>query len=229
MKKIALSFLSFALCIGSFAQSFQGQIKYKIEMKGENAALMSMMSPNGLEISISGNNSLIKMKGGMVPTGDIISKEDGNTYMVMHNKKTAFLMPKEDKETDDAADMKPTVEEKGTETVNGYKCTKYLVKFPKKDNNEVYQYMWCTKDIKVATPKGAGKSAAYFIEEIDGFPVKIDQYIKATMQGQTINMNQELTLESISEEKPADELFEIPKKYKIEPFSEEALLKSLGQ
>lgn len=224
MKKFMLSLLGMMVIgLSSYAQSFEGQISYKIEVKGENAALMAMMMPNSMDMFMLGKNSLLRMNGGMAPTGDIITKgEENKTYMVMHNKKTVYTF---DPEKEKSTVEKPTVEVKGTEVVKGYTCTKYLVKFPKTDKSDIYQYMWCTTDINFTPPQTAGKSSQFFLTEIKGFPVKIDQYLTITAQGQTMTINQELLLDKISETKPDAGLFEIPKKYKVEPFDETKLMK----
>lgn len=228
MKKLLLwSFGTILLATVSLAQNFEGKISYKISVKGENAALLSMMMPKSTDLFISGDNSLFRTNGGMAPSADVLTL-GGKTYMVMHKKKTAYLLDNKEKPTKETLDsLKPTVKSEGTETVNGYSCTKYLVKFPKSDKGELYQYMWCTTDIKVTPPKAKGSSAQYFVEGIEGFPVKIDQFITASMQGTTMTINQEMTLDGISEAKPDATLFQIPSKYKIEDFDEAKLLQGL--
>jgi len=136
------------------------------------------------------------------------------SYMVVHKKKTVYKMkPSENT----SADAKPSVKEMGKEKINGYNCTKYMVTFPKTDKGEFYQYMWCTTDIDVKKPQGGiGSSGKMFLAEVDGFPVKVDQYIVA--QGMEINM--EMVLDKISETKPDASMFEIPSKYKMEDFDE---------
>lgn len=223
MKKCMLSLLGImVISLSSFAQSFEGQVSYKIEVKGENAALMAMLMPNSMDMFMLGKDALIRMNGGIANTGDIITKgEEGKSYMVVHSKKTVYNMSSDKSKST----SKPTVEEKGTETIKGYKCTKYLVKFPKTEKGEIYQYMWCSTDIKFTPPQTAGKSSQFFLEEIKGFPVKIDQYVTASAKGQTMTINQELLLDKISETKPDAGMFEIPKKYKVEEFDETKMMK----
>jgi Domain of unknown function (DUF4412) len=223
MKKIFLSLLSFGIIsISSYSQSFEGQISYKIEVKGENAGMMAMMMPNSVDIFMLGKDALVRMNGGMAPTGDIITKgAEDMTYMVMHNKKTVYKM---DPKKEDKSEAKPTVTVQGTETVNGYKCTKYLVKFAKTADKDFYQYMWCTTDLKIAKPQSSSKSSQFFLEEVEGFPVKMDQYITVTAQGMTMTINQEMVLDKISETKPDASLFQIPKKYKVEDFEASKLM-----
>jgi hypothetical protein len=218
MKKFILSFVSASIIgLSSYAQSFEGQITYKIEVKGENAAMFTMMMPNSTDIFILGKDVLVRNNGGMASSklGDIITKADGNTYMVVHSKKTVYKMDSKKEKNAEA----PTVTKEGTETVNGYNCTKYLVKFPKTEKAEIYQYMWCSTDIKIQKPSPES-NAQLFLKEVEGFPVKMDQYITISAMGTTMSINQEMVLDKISEVKPDAAMFEIPKKYKVEDFDE---------
>ena len=219
MKKIVLSLLGAALIsLPSFSQGFEGQVTYDVEVKGDNAALFSAMMPKSMDLFFLGKDAMLRMNGGMTAdmVGDIVTKgSEGITYMVVHKKKTVYKIDPA-KEKKDKAD-KPTVTEEGTETVKGYNCKKYLVKFAKNDDQEVYQYMWCTNDIKIGKPKMASSGSNLFLDEIDGFPVKIDQYITIKQMG-GMTINQEMTLDKISETKPDATLFEIPKKYTMEDF-----------
>lgn len=207
------------LCAGlnTYAQGFEGQISYKVEVKGENAALMAMMMPNSIDIFMLGKDALVRTNGGITAgmMGDIITKgAEGLSYMVVHKKKTVYKMQPSGSTS---ADSKPTVKEMGKEKVNGYDCTKYMVTFPKTEKGEFYQYMWCTTDINVKKPQGGtGSSGKMFLAEVNGFPVKVDQYIVA----QGMEMNMEMVLDKISEKKPDASIFEIPSKYKMEDFDE---------
>jgi hypothetical protein len=206
---------------GLQAQGFEGQITFKIEVKGENAALFAAMMPNSLEVFFLDGESMVRNNGGMMEgkIGDIVTKKDGSSYMVLHNKKKVYKMGKEASKNSD--EFKPIITREGEETVKGYKCTKYLIKFPYKEDaqGEMYQYLWATKEINVAKPKTAGSSSGMFLDEIEGFPVKVDQYIIVRQMG-GITINTEMILDKIETQKPDASLFEIPKKYKMEDFDE---------
>lgn len=222
MKKLFLSVFGAALLsVSALAQGFEGQVTYNIEVKGENAALFGAMMPKSMDLSFLGKDVMLRMNGGMTAAmvGDIVTKgSEGVTYMVVHAKKTVYRIdPKKSKAEKSEA---PTVTKEGTEVVKGYNCTKYRVQFAGNEKQEIYQYMWCTTDIKIAKPKmEQGSGSNMFLTEVEGFPVKIDQYINMkAMGGMTIN--QEMTLDKISETKPDEALFVIPKKYKQEDFDE---------
>ncbi|MCG9912398.1 MAG: DUF4412 domain-containing protein [Flavobacteriales bacterium] len=225
MKKLIICFITGLIATTTLqAQNFEGQITFKMEVKGENAALFAAMMPNSMDLFFLNGESMIRNNGGMMAgrIGDIVTKKDGSTYMVLHKKKTVYKMGKEDTKT--SAEFKPVITREGEETVKGYKCTKYLVKFPSKEDakGELYQYLWATKDIDVAKPQTVGSSSNMFLKEIEGFPVKVDQYITMSQMG-GMTINTEMTLEKIEQKKPDASLFEIPKKYKMEDFDESKL------
>lgn len=222
MKKIFLSLMAIS-CMGlaSFAQAFEGQVTYSIDVKGENAALFAAMMPNSIDMYFLGNDMMYRTNGGITSSmmGDIVTKGAENlTYMVVHSKKTVYKIdPSKDKKVEASELPKVTLE--GTEKVNGYSCKKYLVKFPKKEDSEMYQYMWCTTDLKINRPAistSAQSSYKMFLDGVEGFPVKMDMYIKA----KGMEINQELNLTKISQNKPDASLFVIPSKYKMEDFDE---------
>lgn len=192
-----------------------------MEMKGENAAMLSAMMPKSMDLYFLGKDVMLRTNGGMTASmmGDVVTKGDeGVTYMVVHSKKTVYRV--EPDKGDKGEKNPPKVTKEGTETVNGYNCTKYRVDLSGSDDKKVYQYMWCTTDIKIAKPKMEKSSgSSIFINEVEGFPVKIDQYITLSAMG-GMTMNIETTLDKISETKPDAALFEIPKKYKQEKFDE---------
>ena len=67
MKKLFLSLIILlALAPLTFAQShFEGKIRYKIKLTGENADQMSAFMPESYEYLISGKKLKFKMNGGM--------------------------------------------------------------------------------------------------------------------------------------------------------------------
>lgn len=220
MKKLLLSVIAAAtVSLSGFAQGFNGQVTYNIEVKGENAALFSAMMPKSMDLYFLDKDFMLRMNGGMTASmvGDIVTKgAEGVTYMVVHAKKTVYRIDPKKEKTEKAE--KPTVTLEGTETVKGYNCKKYLVKFAATEEQEIYQYMWCTDEIKIAKPQvDKSSGSTMFLAEIDGFPVKMDQYITVKQMG-GMTINQEMTLDKISESKPDASLFEIPKKYKQEEF-----------
>lgn len=225
MKKFVFAvFLSALVFLNVRSQGFEGKITYSMEVKGDNAALFSAMMPNKMELYFLGKDIMVRTVGGVASgaVGDIITKgAEGNTYMVVHKKKTVYKMnPK--KENESGADEKPVIKEVGEEKVNGYECTKYSVTFPKAKDKEVFQYLWATKEINIPKPDGKASRSQMFLDGVEGFPVRMDQYITLTqMGGLTINIESNLT--EISKEKPEPSLFEIPAKYSVEDFDESKL------
>jgi hypothetical protein len=225
MKKIMLLITVILIASSSpFAQGFEGKIIFSMEVKGENAAMLGSMMPNKMEMHFLGKDIMVRTVGGMAAgaMGDVITLgAKGKTYMVVHKKKKVYDMSS-NAEKEISADKLPVIKEMGKEKVNGYACTKYSVTFPKSDGNELFQYLWATKEIDVPKPDGKSSRSQMFLDGIDGFPVRMDQYITISqMGGMSINIESNLT--EISKEKPDAALFEIPAKYKVEPFDETKL------
>jgi hypothetical protein len=225
MKKI-IFLVSFTLigCFPLFAQGFEGKIVYSMEVKGENAAMLGSMMPNKMEMHFLGKDIMVRTVGGMAAgaMGDIITMgAKGKTYMVVHKKKKVYDMT-DNGEKELSADKLPVIKEMGQENVNGYFCTKYSVTFPKSNGNELFQYLWATKEIDVPKPDGKASRSQMFLDGVEGFPVRMDQYITLNqMGGMSINIESNLT--EISKDKPDAALFVIPSKYKEEPFDESKL------
>lgn len=225
MKRI--TFLVSVILIASyslFAQGFEGKIIFSMEVKGENAAMLGPMMPHKMEMHFLGKDIMVRTVGGMAAgaMGDVITLgAKGKTYMVVHKKKKVYDMGG-NAEKDVSADKLPVIKELGKEKVNGYACTKYSVTFPKSDGNELFQYLWATKEIDVPKPDGKASRSQMFLDGVDGFPVRMDQYITLSqMGGMSINIESNLT--EISKVRPDASLFEIPAKYKEEPFDESKL------
>jgi hypothetical protein len=195
-----------------------------MEVKGENAAMLGSMMPNKMEMHFLGKDIMVRTVGGMAAgaMGDIITLgAKGKTFMVMHKKKKVYDMTGNG-EKEISADKLPVIKEMGQEKVNGYSCTKYSVTFPKSDGNELFQYLWATKEIDVPKPDGKASRSQMFLDGVEGFPVRMDQYITLSQMG-GMSINIESNLKEISKEKPDAALFEIPSKYKVEPFDESKL------
>ncbi len=225
MKKFVLAALFSVLALVFVsAQGFEGRITYTLEVKGENAALFNAMMPNKMEMYFLGKDIMVRTVGGMAAgaMGDIITKgAQGKTYMVVHKKKKVYNMNTQTEKEISADDM-PVIKEIGKEKVNGYNCTKYSVTFPKAKDREVFQYIWATTEINIPKPDGKASRSQMFLEGVEGFPVRMDQFITlAQMGGMTINIESNLT--EISKDKPDASLFEIPAKYKVEDFDESKL------
>lgn len=144
---------------------------------------------------------------------EIVSQHDKKeNYMLYHTGKKAYKLP-EESQTDQTNKPKPKVTKTSeTETIAGYKCTKYLVE---ESNSKVAQQIWATKDIKI--PMGAFSSGmanrssrAMLIEGIDGLPLKMI----VTENGTT----SEVVATAVNKSKIDNTELQVPAGYAIEPF-----------
>jgi hypothetical protein len=159
-----------------FAQVFEGTLKYGLKYSGESVAQFASMMPNAYTLKLKGGKSRFSIQGGMMSSfmGDVINLSDKElAYILMPAQKTAYKVSTKD--ADKANEAKPVVTNTGvTETISGYKCTKYKVAIKSKEG-EVTSYIWASKDLNVKVPKAAMQSALSAFEGVDGFPVKVEQ------------------------------------------------------
>ena len=206
----------FFYCIGNYAQ--YGTVKFKMKVTGEMADMLGPMMPNKMIIKFNGGNTRISMEGGLTASmlGDILYLEDKDeSFMLKPKEKTALRMPKNSGTELD--NIKPEITILGEETVNGYNCTKYKVIIKTEKEGAIDQIMWTTKDIQIPKPKRSttgGSGAGLFLQEIEGYPVKIEQNLKR----EGINLTQIIELENYNFEPLDASLFKIPEDYKIKEF-----------
>jgi hypothetical protein len=215
MKRLLLILVAFAtLQLSVNAQNFEGTMKYDIKYSGETVAQFASMMPNSYTLKVKGNNSRFAIQGGMVSSfmGDVISMSDKElAYILMPSQKTAYkISTKEEKGSET---IKPTVVNTGvSETINGYKCTKYKISFKSKEG-EMTSYMWASKDLAVKFPKSTmqgGALSAY--EGVDGFPVKVEQNVN--QMGMSFTMT--VVLNEAKKGAIADAEFTVPSDYKVQ-------------
>ncbi|QHT71448.1 DUF4412 domain-containing protein [Rhodocytophaga rosea] len=201
------------------AQNFEGTIKYslKISLPEKQRSEMqqyAMMMPTGFEITTK--NSLSKMK--LLTTGgtmmELISEHTKKeNFMLDHTNKKAYKLPEEPKSETAKSDSKPKVTKTSeTETIAGYKCTKYIIEEP---NSKSVQHIWTTKDIKI--PVGAFSNSfgnksgkMMMIDGVEGLPLKMI----VTEHGTT----SEVTATAVAKGKVNEEDLKVPSGYAVEPF-----------
>lgn len=184
------------------AQSFEGELKFSIELKGKGADQLNGMAPSYTKVIVKNKNTRVKQDGmsGML-LGDFLSIDgDENTYVVNDNSKTIYKFPASKMKSDN--NEKPTVTlEKGKHKILSYDCKKYKVVL-----GETTIYVWATEDISISNYEGR---IAY--EGVKGFIVKQELPIK--QGGLSITMT--TTLTSMENKTVEDSNFELPKDYKV--------------
>ena len=190
---ISLIFISSALK----AQSFEGQINYKINYLElpANVKGMESMLPQVLEMSIKGNQIAMKQElmGG---TQTILSNgetEESVILMDMMGQKIAIMMTKEEakKAREELGEPEFSYLD-GTKEIAGFKCSKAIMKT---GDQEIE--LWYTKDIAGAVHKD--------FADLDGFPLEYLTY----SQGMKLSIVAETVL--IGEQE--DTNFTVPEGY----------------
>lgn len=221
MRITSIKLIAFLLLIAgqAWAQNFEGTIKYAMNInlpekqrKEMEQMGYAMMMPTGFEITTKNSLSRMKMHNAGGVMMEIVSEHDKKeNYMLDHKGKKAYKLPEESQTSTSKA--KPKVTKTGeTQTIAGYKCTKYLVE---ESNGKAVQQIWASKDLKIpagAFSRGiAGKGGqALFIEGVDGLPLKM----VVTENGTT----SEVVATAVSKAKITDADLQVPSGYAIEPF-----------
>jgi hypothetical protein len=174
MRKPILSYilLGFLLAAFRFAASFEGTIRYDVQVKGD-VGPMAYMMPKYYEFSAKGND--VKMKSDASLVGEVLMKTvENKAYLIRRSEKTAYFFDLSSRKLSTA---KPKVTRlKDVETIAGYKCQKYTVVSKDEDGEAVTQTIWAAADLVVPKPKkaiGIPNAGEFFVEGIDGFPLKM--------------------------------------------------------
>lgn len=235
MKKVQLILLLIITSVSLNAQDFEGIIAMYLNYEGDAAEMLQSMSPNKMTMTIKGENTAIKMEGGMsAMLGKMITKGD-KFYMVMDAQKTVFESDvsedngdEENPEETSAEDAAEVIDLNETETIAGYKCKKYEVKYNDEEaGNEITKYyVWIAKDFKAKyVSGGAGnnqKQNELFNEILGGFPFK--QEITMNTQMGEIKTITEVT--KVDEKAISDSEFNFPEGYQVKPMAD--FMKGMG-
>lgn len=206
--------LLFFVTTSQAQKDFEGKITFSMEYEGAMASQMAAMAPSSMIYQVKGVDTRFEMKGGMMASalGIVIAKSNEKMmYMIKDSEKKAYKMPME---KDAETTTKPTVtKEDEVVEILGYKCQKYKV-VSLAQGQDITQYIWAAKDIKVSKPQGGGQAAGgnLHIEGVEGFPLKTIAI--ATVMGMEITTN--TTAIEVSTKKLKKTDFTVPKGYKIE-------------
>lgn len=224
MKKILLmlTITLSTLMLVNAQEKFNGTVHYNLDYMGSGIEAFKGMLPNGYTFKFLNGDMLMRMEGGMAAAmmGDIVHLgKKGETYMLKPADKKALKMASDGKDSNAGSDTK--VEDTGeTETIAGHKCKKYKVTVTK-DGENLTNYIWATKDIDVVKPKktgGMGSGGSLFVEQIDGYPLKVQ--VTSNMAGMSFTMT--MTADKLDNTAPSKDLFVIPSDYKVEDFDPKA-------
>jgi hypothetical protein len=219
---LALS-LAFAATIGK-AQNFSGTISYKMEVKnlpaGVPQAMIDQFVPSKMAVYVKGSQIATTTNAG--PLQHIIMNSDTDTaYMIMNQSKTILSMTSaaSDELKTKAAAEKPDIKKTNqTAMIAGYMSNMYEVTTTLGDQT-LKQEVWVTNKLK--TPKPKVQAQSYFFSDIQGVMTRMT----TNVMGMTLNI--EAT--DISTTPPDDSVFALPAGYTCKPFSQEAIMQSMGK
>lgn len=213
MKKIVLVLIGAFLSLNVLAQGFEGTIEFKVKISGKEFDRYSKAFPEAIQLKIKNQNMRGKTTGGQITSlmsGFIFDGEHKTAYVPSDAFQTAFKLKSADFDEDSKSQSgKFEVENTGeTETISGYKCTKYIAKEEGKDTEII---VWATEDFTIAKPTNlANITGNIFLEGVEGFPLKA-----ITIQNETTMM---VEVADVRKEPVDISSFEIPSGYRIQDF-----------
>jgi len=224
MKKSFLGLIFLFIVTAAIAQKdFEGTIVFKISVEGADAAKLQTMMPESYTFYFKGEDLKIILQGGYMSLlmGPIIVKGD-KTYMIKDEKKTAYIIPDDQKKNKPKSVVKLTKLGSG-DKILGYTCNKYKVEEKDDKGKLVTSYVWTTDAIKVDNFKKNQKTIdmQLYYDGMTGFPLKVESGVSSS------NMNYKVTM-AVTKVVPAvlgSALFQIPADYKIEILGPGAYIK----
>ncbi len=218
MNKFILGVLLLACsAIFSYAQKeFQGTIRYKISVSGEDkesAEMFALMMPTHLTIAVLKGKILVDFEGGLLASlGYYISEPaKGNSYRIIDSEKIIKVYKDSPKKEDSGSKASNDVAESEILSIAGYKCKKYK----SIDEEGSVTELWRSESIILPT----GKSSAPLISgafssagNVLGTPLKM----RMTTGGFEIIFY----ASEVSSKAPEKSRFQLPKGYKKEPGEE---------
>jgi GLPGLI family protein len=216
--KPAIAFLLFLLTsISSIAQTFEGRIVYKINIKGDFSLQERMMLPSEAKLYTKGDQSRMEMSLGLgMSTTTISNLKTGDAVSLMNilGSKYAIESKGADENRDEYmknANLEITKESK---SIAGYTCKKAIVTYSDpQTKNTTEMEVWFTKELNFNNDFVKGP-----FQKIEGAMLEFN------LLQQGINMNFQATL--VSSEKVEKRQFEVPEGYK--KLTQEELIKMMG-
>jgi len=224
MKKSFLALVLLFIVTAAVAQKdFEGTIMFKINVEGADAVKLQTMMPESYTFFFKGEDLKIIIQGGYMSLlmGPIIIK-GSKTYMIKEEKKTAYIIPDDQKKNKPKSAVKLTKLGTG-EKIMGYTCTKFKVEEKDDKGKLVTSFVWTTDAIKVDNFKKNQQTIDMQLvyEGMTGFPMKVESSVSSS------NMNYKVTM-AVTKVVPAvlgSAVFQIPADYKIEELGPGAFIK----
>lgn len=202
-----------------FAQTFEGKIVYKINVKGNFSPQEKMMLPSEAVVYSKGEKTRMEMSMGFgMNTTTISNSKTGYTVSLMNILGSKYAIEAKDKEADKETEeyIKNTKVEVTNETkiIAGYTCKKAIIYLTDPKSKEVTQLeVWFTKELDVDNVYVNGP-----FQKIEG------AMLEFSLEQQGMNMN--FQAQQVSKESVDIKLFEVPDGYK--KMTQQELMKMMG-
>ncbi len=197
--------------------TFEGSLHFNVEFNGGNMqdrARVAMLVPESYRLYLKGDQTKILMRGGMIglTMGEVvIDGSTGRGYVISHMNNKAYEIVANLNLKERVAPV--IVDENETIAIAGYECKKYRVTRTNPSGTMI-QYMWITDAIQLdlaASLGGALKDTMpFWIEGLDGFPLKITTSFPGT------SMTMTLTATEVKPQVVDPSIFVVPAGYAIE-------------
>jgi hypothetical protein len=187
------------------------QMKAQMEaaMKMMGGGDMSSMMPSGMLVKIKNDNSVTIMEGGMMDKMEMLYLKDKNQSVRLDRANKTYTVMSSATNSNQRPEPKVT---KTTETkkILDHLCTKYIVESITPNGKPSQQIFWTTTDLKIDMKNLAqqrmGKGNAFFYENIEGVPLRIE------MTMPEVSMTMEATAVKKETQNASD--FQIPADFK---------------
>ena len=194
---------------------FQGIIRYEMAISGTQAEHMKGMMGGGKHVWMyKGENTRQEQEMMGMKITNITDSKNGLMYVLKNDAKVAYKMDRNKAKPKADEGKEPPVEKLDEVLeIQGYKCQKYKI-IAQSSMGEQQIYVWATKELKMPSTKDTSlpKDEGLHFKGIDGMP------LKSVMDMMNGAIKITLTAVEVKVEKLDDELFKIPKDYKIEDF-----------
>ena len=147
------------------------------KMKADMEKAMQMQAPttdgSTMTVKIKDQNMLSKM-----PSNEsLFLKEKNQSYIIDREKKTYSLVPQRSSAQDPKAKVN-VIKTEESDTILGFLCKKYIVESSEK-GTKFTRHIWTTTeikdlDIKSILNQNRGAGQQWYVENIEGFPLKIE-------------------------------------------------------
>lgn len=195
----------------SMAQSFEGSIRYSMQLKGNGSAELAAVLPREMKLKIKGDKIRTEIVGGMMESmmGIMISNPAKGVNCILNNTiKMAYTLDIDTSNSDEPTSAKATGKK---ERIAGYSCEEFILEMANGEKSSI----WITNQLQFPKVKGSQQNGlTRFLSTVPGgtgMPMRVSQKVG----------DSEMVIEviDVKKERINDQLFEIPEGYQTTPFN----------